>query len=76
MLTLDLRGLGSGVLVDELESILVLSSLELILLGDCDWVTHYVFEGDDVFENFFVQALPVELLVAQAKGLVWYHIRG
>merc|ERR550514_913010 len=32
MLSLDLRLLGSGVLVNELESILVLSSLELILL--------------------------------------------
>ena len=35
VLTLDLGGLGSGGLVDELESILVLTSLELILLvGD------------------------------------------
>ena len=32
MLTLDLRGLGGGVLVDFLESILVLASNELILL--------------------------------------------
>jgi len=32
VLSLDLGGLGSGVLVDELKSVLVLTSLELILL--------------------------------------------